>query len=804
VAAVDANGGVGPASAAITITNGNATLSPTNYNWITFGWVVANTPHQWIIYSDKGLGGAYSCVGTSFTYGYSDFGIVLPCPPFAPATPPALATAQVLNTTISAGGGTSTLTLAASASNTATAQNVYHDESSFLNACVTDDENDRGAVGFPASVGAYGCYLPAGNYYLNGPLITDTTTPYAGGNIILAGSVFLNVFPWYVTKNAFKIQGVANSAQFNSFAHAMTTQIHLTPGIGVGFVLRGVNSVEIDNIQMSSYGHGIWVGQGVTTGAPSGFRFDNDVISANGAPLWIDNNVIGLWSTNSSFGANSSAIGLPSIYITGSNWNASTSCCMYFEGIASQFHGMKIDSPGGFFGGGGHNSIYIHNWIIEQLTSAETSLIVHDTGPNAPGAINPVSPLNNISVHNVNNSDPVNGPSAYSLFSELGTTVGYNGVDVTEANSFGSLLTCGPNTTLCLSPPGMAGTILNSSSVGGTWGGNLTVTPTFIDAGLPILSKLQFSSFGNNPIVPAWAQLLPPPNQFQVTGTGAGSLAAATYCMAVEGKDARATPGLTLPTYAVCQAVGASSSITLQWLEASGNLYQAYSGFRFVFCSTGGSSCAPNTYLDLPVGGSPYSYTFTSTSGGTAQGLVTNPNAYLSYLYWDRGSKSCLLCTSSAGGLLWQLGIGEGNPGAGVKLAVAGGTIQGEGGIQAGTDVAFNASPRGSYNAFLPNLTSAAATYQRVTLDKAITVTRFQLVLGTAGAGCTTQSTVSVTDGTNSVTLTTANGTAIYDSGAVSQNFAASANLDIKIATAASGCTTAPQNANVTAQYRMQ
>ncbi len=91
-----------------------------------------------------------------------------------------------------------------------------------------------------------------------------------------------------------------------------------------------------------------------------------------------------------------------------------------------------------------------------------------------------------------------------------------------------------------------------------------------------------------------------------------------------------------------------------------------------------------------------------------------------------------------------------------------------------------------------------------MTLNKAITVTRFQVVLGTAGAGCTTQSTVSVTDGTNSVTLTTANGTAIYDSGAVSQNFAAAANLDIKIATAASGCTTAPQNANVTAQYRMQ
>ena len=77
-------------------------------------------------------------------------------------------------------------------------------------------------------------------------------------------------------------------------------------------------------------------------------------------------------------------------------------------------------------------------------------------------------------------------------------------------------------------------------------------------------------------------------------------------------------------------------------------------------------------------------------------------------------------------------------------------------------------------------------------------------LLGTAGAGCSTQATVSVTDGTNSVTLTTANGTAIYDSGAVTQNFAAAANLDVKIVTPASGCSTAPQNGNVTAQFRMQ
>jgi len=58
-----------------------------------------------VIYSDKGLGGAYSCVGVSFTNAYSDFGLPMPCPVFAPATPPAAATAQVLNAIITVAAG---------------------------------------------------------------------------------------------------------------------------------------------------------------------------------------------------------------------------------------------------------------------------------------------------------------------------------------------------------------------------------------------------------------------------------------------------------------------------------------------------------------------------------------------------------------------------------------------------------------------------------------------------------------------------------------------------------------------------
>jgi len=160
--------------------------------------------------------------------------------------------------------------------------------------------------------------------------------------------------------------------------------------------------------------------------------------------------------------------------------------------------------------------------------------------------------------------------------------------------------------------------------------------------------------------------------------------------MAVEGKDAQTTAGLTLPTNTLCQAVGASSSINLQWSQAGGNLNQAYNGFRFLYCSTGGSSCVPNSYIpDLPAGGNTYAYTFTSTTGSTATSLNTVSTAYLSWLYWDRAPSRVYFARQLPAVRLWQAWHWGRESAAGVKLAVAGGTLQGEGGIQAGADVAL-------------------------------------------------------------------------------------------------------------------
>jgi hypothetical protein len=94
----------------------------------------------------------------------------------------------------------------------------------------------------------------------------------------------------------------------------------------------------------------------------------------------------------------------------------------------------------------------------------------------------------------------------------------------------------------------------------------------------------------------------------------------------------------------------------------------------------------------------------------------------------------------------------------------------------------------------------------RKILVSAHTLTRFTVaLLGTGGAGCTTQAIVALWDATAAssiTTLTTSNGTAFYDSGVLSIALTAGHTFDVKITQASSGCGTSPQLADSTANYQ--
>ena len=113
-----------------------------------------------------------------------------------------------------------------------------------------------------------------------------------------------------------------------------------------------------------------------------------------------------------------------------------------------------------------------------------------------------------------------------------------------------------------------------------------------------------------------------------------------------------------------------------------------------------------------------------------------------------------------------------------------------------------SAAPRAEQNIFLPGALTSTWTGTSWTLDRAITITRVQVQAKTGPTGCTTSAIVRLTDGATPVNLTISS--AANDSGAITQNYAAGSTITVSVQTAAAGCSTAPADANVTVQYRMQ
>ncbi|HUL16951.1 MAG TPA: hypothetical protein VLV88_13215 [Terriglobales bacterium] len=122
-------------------------------------------------------------------------------------------------------------------------------------------------------------------------------------------------------------------------------------------------------------------------------------------------------------------------------------------------------------------------------------------------------------------------------------------------------------------------------------------------------------------------------------------------------------------------------------------------------------------------------------------------------------------------------------------------------GITMGAE-SFNSVPRAVIPAFLPGALTSTWTGSTITLDKAITVTRVQVQAKTAPSACSTNAIVRLTDGTTNQDVTI--NAAANDSGAIAKNYAAGASLTVSVQTAAAGCATAPADANVIVQFKMQ
>ena len=178
IACVDAAGGVGAALSAVTITNGNATLGTVTqsartiaYNAVTWTstcpgvaiWRNRASAGYQLIGVFNNAAAVFTCCPVG-TYGaeIDDAGMPQVTIPFIPATPPVTALNDRLVTTISSGGGTTSLVLATAPSNAATGAYVRHDDTAALNtyfsanasASIPAGTFNVSAITFPTNLGA--------------------------------------------------------------------------------------------------------------------------------------------------------------------------------------------------------------------------------------------------------------------------------------------------------------------------------------------------------------------------------------------------------------------------------------------------------------------------------------------------------------------------------------------------------------------------------------------------------------------------------------------------------------------------
>jgi hypothetical protein len=185
-----------------------------------------------------------------------------------------------------------------------------------------------------------------------------------------------------------------------------------------------------------------------------------------------------------------------------------------------------------------------------------------------------------------------------------------------------------------------------------------------------------------------------------------------------------------------------------------------------------------------------------SISGAAIRHLDGNGEALDGFLGFVNGQVDSILpdawisrCAAGCVGIGNATGVGN----VGGELRAAKVTVNG--------DTSYTSAPRFTLGGFIAGMNTGFNVSQ-TTPDRAITLTRIEAV-ATVITACTVNPTITVTNGTNTATLTLTTGAAKWDSGAISTAFAAGAPINIVSATTGT-CTTAPVNINVTAEFKMQ
>lgn len=646
VAAIDANFGTSAASSAITITTAPSTRTP--FNYVGIYWTSVANAAGYLVYTDQTGGGTYVPLGYSFdcasfvagntcgiidkgpeTYSWVGFN------GFWPQTPPASATNQALVTTFTSGAGTSSLTLAASASNTVSNAFTMPDASPFIKLAIAAAAADGGA----SQVNKGTVFIPQGLWMVS--TFVYPSSGFTGVKINLGGAIDLYGLPIEgplagsgVSTGQTSITGMGGEYGGSDWILSCS-QIDGFSTLGALFVTNGAGSgLDLSHVCLSSAQMNIVQGsQGDITTQDVQFA-----VNGSGPMLQIDNNAFfSLFNRTNWSNANNSSTQIPSIWFLGLTNSGHTSV-FDFRDNSFIAHTIRVDQV--VPGGGGP----FGNYVFDGTTSIESN---YD-----PGFITTAtcSPLQSATIDNIVDSDPT---VAQSLIYQAHNC---NGV---PPNLFVRGITQGFPTlvgwdaqspaTFCrdwiYENPNLGGAGIQSIGYWGSYFGTYNGCDTGITmVGYDVQTSGLLTSGGNDGLAPAGEEMVghvfrrP---QATVTGTGAGSLSAGTYYFKVTALDVAGRESATSPE--ISQVVGASSSISVSattpiYFPASCNVYFGTS-----------PATEGNYFNSTAVSNGTCTFTLTTTTGQTPKVPQAVGNAMRSWLSEENNASSCLFCGFNGG-----------------------------------------------------------------------------------------------------------------------------------------------------------
>jgi hypothetical protein len=738
----------------------------------------SNAMRYWI-YRSTGAG-AFALIGVAQGIDpfFLDCGLPAATPPsYIPSTPPGAAQPGYLATTIVSGGGSTSLTLANAAANTATTQSVLHDNSAALLACVQ--------AAFANQSGGGACYIPNPNAAFNSWVFNATTdfTTLTRGNfasrIHLAGDVTLNQ-SWVLASNM-DLEGEPRGG----------TSFNYVTGSGIGgnayplLYAQVLSSVHLNRLRVSaslSQQTGFLTDQNSSTGGSVGIVSDDvayngnngnntPVILKSGFDYYFYRGVI--TNNGSVFGPMPSFLStINSAAVVGNITNNLLIYRMKIEQTEFDHRGIVYDCTPmsqNFFTHG-HE---FRNILYESMTAP--FFRINNCGGN--------SSFSNMSFSNIEVADSLVGFGTPVVDAFRNTFIGFDRVGAAN----GQPLFIGRDATNAISTSNMGlGNFGNATYFATLVGGAYTSGTLGMSATSRFFATLS---------------TLPPAPNLVLSAGGAIPLGTHTYqvsCVDVEGFETLLGPGANITTTSGNQTV----SISVPSLPLGCTGWMAYrDGFRDN--ATGGPVAPTFTAVDS----TSFTHGDSSPASNNAGILIADATRVAAPLLQHIDTTGFTVSTGvstpltanrtarfpDATGTIAFKDTAQTWSANQTNLPLITPSIAGE---------TISAAPRALWTAFLPGALTSTWTGATWTTDKAVTITRVQLQAKTAPSGCTTNAVVRLTDGASPVNVTIA--AATNDSGAITQNYAAAAALTIVVQTAAAGCATSPADVNVVVQYRMQ